>query len=97
MGGTRELLRELALAEDLHPDARRVARPFSRSESGVTSAPVVEARLEVAQVHRLSLVRNVSKGIDCFMCGPRSLRIRMWMGIWPPSKLERLFAPEREP
>ena len=31
-------------------------------------------------------VRNVSNGIDFFMCGPRSLRIRMWIGIWPPSK-----------
>ena len=31
------------------------------------------------------------------MCGPRSLRIRMWIGIWPPSKRARSFAPEREP
>src|SRR3954453_7854599 len=31
------------------------------------------------------------------MCGPRSLRMRMWTGIWPPSKLWRVFAPERDP
>ena len=42
-------------------------------------------------------VRNISKGIDFFMCGPRSFRIRMWIGIWPPSKLARLLEPEREP
>ena len=26
-----------------------------------------------------------SKGIDIFLCGPRTLRIRMWIGFWPPS------------
>src|SRR3954451_14791630 len=31
------------------------------------------------------------------MCGPRSLRIRMWMGICPPSKLCRVLEPAREP
>ena len=31
-------------------------------------------------------VRKISKGIDFFMCGPRSFRMRMWIGIWPPSK-----------
>jgi len=30
-------------------------------------------------------VRKFSKGIDFFMCGPRSLRMRMWTGFWPPS------------
>jgi hypothetical protein len=42
-------------------------------------------------------VRNFSKGIDFFMCGPRSLRIRMWMGVCPPSKFTFRLAPEREP
>ncbi len=42
-------------------------------------------------------VRNFSNGIDFFMCGPRSLRIRMWIGVCPPSKLTFRFAPEREP
>ena len=31
------------------------------------------------------------------MCGPRSFRIRMWIGIWPPSKRARRLEPEREP
>src|SRR3954453_4599831 len=31
------------------------------------------------------------------MCGPRSLRIRRWTGIWPPSKWCRVLLPEREP
>src|SRR3954452_5942852 len=31
------------------------------------------------------------------MCGPRSLRIRMWIGFWPPSRLTFFFAPAREP
>ena len=32
------------------------------------------------------------------MCGPRSLRIRMWIGIWPPSRaLIFALAPERAP
>src|SRR3954462_4562859 len=31
------------------------------------------------------------------MCGPRSLRIRMWIGFWPPSRLTLRFEPEREP
>src|SRR3954453_24008730 len=31
------------------------------------------------------------------MCGPRSLRIRMWMGVCPPSKFTFCRAPEREP
>src|SRR3954447_6299675 len=35
--------------------------------------------------------------MDFFMCGPRSLRMRMWIGIWPPSKFERCLEPEREP
>src|SRR6202453_4363771 len=42
-------------------------------------------------------VRNISNGIDFFMCGPRSLRIRMWIGIWPPSKAARDLEPLREP
>src|SRR5919199_118339 len=41
--------------------------------------------------------RNGSKGIDFFMCGPRSLRIRMWIGICPPSKLWRVLLPDRAP
>ena len=42
-------------------------------------------------------VRNISNGIDIFLFGPRSLRIRMWIGFWPPSKRARSLAPAREP
>ncbi len=42
-------------------------------------------------------VRNISNGIDCLLFGPRSLRIRMWIGIWPPSKRPRSLAPVRAP
>src|SRR5436190_7053386 len=31
------------------------------------------------------------------MCGPRSLRMRIWIGFCPPSKRARRLAPEREP
>jgi hypothetical protein len=42
-------------------------------------------------------VRNGSNGIDIFLFGPRSLRMRMWIGFWPPSKRARRLEPEREP
>ena len=42
-------------------------------------------------------VRNGPNGIDIFFVGPRSLRIRMWIGIWPPSKRDRSLEPAREP
>src|SRR5687768_488637 len=42
-------------------------------------------------------VRKGSKGIDIFLFGPRSLRIRMWIGFWPPSKRARSLAPARAP
>ena len=75
---------ELAPAEDLdrHALARREAA--ARSASGVTSAPSSK-RLEVGRLTGWVWVRNGSNGIDFFMCGPRSLRIRMWIGFWPPS------------
>ena len=42
-------------------------------------------------------VRKGSNGIDFFMCGPRSFRMRMWIGICPPSKRALRLEPEREP
>ncbi len=42
-------------------------------------------------------VRKFSNGIDFFMCGPRSLRIRMWIGICPPSAAGLRLLPERAP
>src|SRR5215211_9418664 len=77
--------------------SRRVARFFSRRESGVTSDPLSKRASRSRRLTGWVRVRNFSNGIDFFMCGPRSLRIRMWMGIWPPSKLWRVLAPEREP
>src|ERR687898_537197 len=75
----------------------RVARPFSRSPSGVTSAPASNRASRSARLTGWVCVRNGSKGIDFFMCGPRSLRIRMWIGIWPPSAAGRSPLPERAP
>src|SRR5215203_1639252 len=77
--------------------SRRVARFFSRRESGVTSDPLSKRASRSRRFTGWVCVRNFSNGIDFFMCGPRSLRIRMWIGVWPPSKLILFFAPEREP
>lgn len=57
----------------------------------------IKAGLEVLQVDGLCVRSKGSNGIDFFMFGPRNLRIRTWIGIWPPSKRARSFEPEREP
>src|ERR671929_2106073 len=75
----------------------RVPRPFSRSASRVTEAPDSNRASRSRRFTGCVCVRNGSKGIDFFMCGPRSLRIRMWIGICPPSKLCRVLLPERAP
>src|SRR5438552_14208239 len=75
----------------------RVARPLACIASSVTAAPESKRASRSSRLTGCVWVRNGSNGIDFFMCGPRSLRIRMWMGIWPPSKLDRVFEPEREP
>src|SRR3954454_21309408 len=77
--------------------SRRVARFLSRRESGVTSDPLSKRASRSRRLTGWVCVRNFSNGIDFFMCGPRSLRIRMWMGVCPPSKFTRCFAPERAP
>src|SRR5438445_132810 len=77
--------------------SRRVASPFSRSASGVTSAPASKRCSRLAMFTGWVCVRNGSKGIDFFISGPRSLRMRMWIGFWPPSKRTRRLLPEREP
>src|SRR6185503_20787986 len=77
--------------------SRRVARFFSRRESGVTSDPLSKRASRSRRLTGWVCVRNFSNGIDFFMCGPRSLRIRMWMGVCPPSKFTFWRAPEREP
>ena len=65
--------------------SERFARPFSFSVSGVTSAPASKRSSRSARLTGCVLVRKFSNGIDFFMCGPRSFRIRMWIGFWPPS------------
>src|SRR3954469_1659559 len=76
----------------------RVARFFSRSASGLTSAPSSKRASRSRRLTGWVWVRpNCSNGIDFFMCGPRSLRIRMWIGFWPPSRLTLRFEPERAP
>src|SRR3954447_3671563 len=75
----------------------RVARPFSRSVSSVTSAPLSKRASRSPRFTGWEWVRKFSNGIDCFLCGPRSLRIRMWIGFCPPSKPTLRLAPEREP
>src|SRR5437763_8140841 len=76
----------------------RVARPAARRLSGVTSAPSSKRASRSRRFTGCVCVRPYcSNGIDFFMCGPRSFRIRMWIGICPPSAFGRLLAPEREP
>src|SRR6185312_15342621 len=74
-----------------------VQSPCEWSVSSVTESPFSKRASRSATFTGCVAVRNGSKGIDFFMCGPRSLRIRMWIGIWPPSKRARCLAPEREP
>src|SRR5438309_1837891 len=75
----------------------RVARPLAVIASSVTSWPDSNRASRSSRFTGWVWVRNGSNGIDFFMCGPRSLRIRMWIGFWPPSKRARRLAPEREP
>src|SRR5918992_511156 len=77
--------------------ARRVARPASRRESGVTSAPLSKRASRSRRFTGWVRVRNFSNGIDFFIVGPLSLRIRMWIGFCPPSKRTRRLLPERAP
>src|SRR3954447_7557728 len=77
--------------------SRRVARPAALSASGVISAPASKRASRSSRLTGCVCVRNGSNGIDIFLFGPRSLRIRMWIGFWPPSKRVRSLAPAREP
>ena len=75
----------------------RVPRPAARSASRSTAAPSSNRASRSARLTGWVCVRNGSNGIDIFLFGPRSLRIRMWIGFWPPSKRARCLEPEREP
>jgi len=63
----------------------------------ITSAPEERRASRSERLTGWVRVRKRSNGIDFFMCGPRSLRIRMWIGFWPPSKRARRLAPDRDP
>ena len=88
---------ELAAAQHLDRDvaAGRQAAGLQRRE--VDRRAVVEPRSRSSRLTGCVCVRNGSNGIDIFLFGPRSLRIRMWIGFWPPSKRARSLAPAREP
>src|SRR4051812_46687866 len=85
------------LARILTGTSLRLPRPLAARASSVTSAPLSKRFSRSERLTGWVCVRKGSKGMDFFMCGPRSLRIRMWIGIWPPSKFTRVFEPEREP
>ena len=48
-----------------------------RIEATVTSSPFSKRASRSSRLTACVCVRNISNGIDFFMCGPRSLRIRM--------------------
>ena len=64
---------------------RRLASPAARRLSGVTSAPAAKRASRSATLTGCVWVRNCSKGIDILRRGPRSFRVRMWIGFCPPS------------
>src|SRR6266513_325489 len=76
---------------------RRLARPAARRDSGVTSSFALKRESRSERLTGWVRVRNFSNGIDIFLCGPRSLRIRMWRGFWPPSYPVFRLLPERAP
>src|SRR3954470_2410468 len=84
-------------ASTLTGTSLRVARPLPCSAARSTLSPASKRASRSATLTGWVWVRNGSKGMDFFMCGPRSLRIRMWIGFWPPSKRVRSLAPDREP
>src|SRR3954469_3985861 len=94
---TVSFLEIVPLARILTGTSLRLPRPLAFSASSVISSPASKRRSRSWRLTACVCVRNGSKGIDFFMCGPRSLRIRMWIGIWPPSNAGRDLEPEREP
>src|SRR6185437_15769955 len=57
----------------------------------------VEAALEVGDIHRLGVGAEHLEGHRLLHVRPAQLRMRMWIGIWPPSKRALSLEPEREP
>ena len=72
-----------------------LSRPRSTSDSGVTSAPSSKRSSDPTLTGAVN-VRNGPIGIASFDVEPRCLPIRMYDGIWPPSKPGRILCePER--
>ena len=67
----------LAATEDLDRMSLRVASPFAASVSGLTVSPALNKRSRSSQFTGCVAVRNGSNGIEVFLVGPRSLRMRM--------------------
>src|SRR4051794_38974085 len=78
---TESFLDSEPLPRILTGTSRRVARPAALSVSGVTSAPASKRRSRADRLTGCVCVPNGSHGIDHFLFGPRSLRIRMWIGF----------------
>jgi hypothetical protein len=71
-------------------------KPFSSSSSGVTSLPASK-RARSRTFSDQTLVRKGPIGIASFEVDPRCLPMRMYAGIWPPSKPARMACePERD-
>ena len=56
-------------------------RPAALSAAGSTVAPFSKRCSRSARLTGWVCVRSISNGIDIFLFGPRSLRIRMWIGF----------------
>src|ERR1019366_2885345 len=69
------------LASALTGTSLRGARPLAFISSIVTSVPASKRLSSEEMLTGWVCVRKGSKGIDFFMCGPRSFRMRMWIGI----------------
>src|SRR5271166_4740740 len=85
------------LASTFTGTSLRVPRPLAFIISRVTSVPASKRLSSAEMLTGWVWVRKGSKGIDFFMCGPRSFRMRMWIGICPPSKRALRLEPDRAP
>jgi hypothetical protein len=65
------------LASTLIGTSLRVPRPLACISSIVTSVPASKRLSSAEMLTGCVCVRKGSKGIDFFMCGPRSFRMRM--------------------
>ena len=75
----------------------RVPSPLSTIAATSTVASASKRASRSPMFTGCVCVRKGSNGIDFLLFGPRSLRMRMWIGIWPPSKRARSLPPARDP